>query len=114
MLRFIFFCMAFLAISFFAIPAYFGISKEHEKRVTATMTVSADTNTANAQEPLTFEEIYALADESLLNNPSVLNDIMPAAGAEKVVIFDDKFSTGFSMQEDSALADADTIDIINE
>ena len=81
MVRFIFFCMAFIAISFFAVPLYFGISK--------------------ARNQLSERTSFASVNETLAGNPSLLNEIEPAAGK----ITDEDFSSGFSGDEDSALAD---------
>lgn len=95
MVRFIFLSMAFIAVSFFAVPAYFGINEQHQNLIqTASIEPAADT--------LTFQEIYALADESLMADPSALNAIAPAAGDEQKP--KETFSYGFSGKEDSALA----------
>lgn len=98
MLRFIFLSMAFMAISFFAVPVYFGISKEHQK---LTQTAEIETNSNS----LSFKEIYALADASSLTNPAALNAISPAAGNPDQA---DKFSNNFSGKEDSTLTDIKT------
>lgn len=104
MMRFIYVCMAFLLISFIGIPVYKGVSSEHEK-----LTTVAQADTDQGDGSLSFREIYALADESASENPAFLNDIMPAAGENAAP---DKFSGGFVVREDSALADTpkETID----
>ena len=97
MTRFIFICMAFIALSFMAVPAYFGIQKEHA------ILMQNDTVAQNNQS-LSFEEIYAMADEDLLSNPAFLNNIAPAAGNnDDAPVQEDYFSTGFSGTADSAL-----------
>ncbi len=97
MIRFMIFCMAFIAISFAATPIFFGVSAEH-KKLTQTAVVTGNTPTA-----LTFEEIYALIDQDALTDPARLNAIEPAAGDDDAI--EEKFSNGFSGKEDSALTD---------
>ncbi len=105
MMRFIYVCMAFLLISFVGMPVYKGVSSEREK---LTIVASAE---SNQDDPLSFSEIYALADESSSDNPAFLNNIMPAAGGDTS---SDNFSNGFRGQEDSALADTPKQDVLPE
>lgn len=90
MVRFIYLCVAIVALSFFVVPAYFGVSKEHKN-------LTASTGTDTTADALSFEEIYAIADEGPAD-PNSLNSIEPAAG-------EDEFSNGFTGAEDSALED---------
>ncbi len=92
MVKFIFFCMAFIALSFFVVPVFTGISNEREQ------ILAANTPNTNEDQSLSFEEIYEIAAEGT-NNPANLNDIAPAAGNGT----QDRFSSGFSNREDSAL-----------
>jgi hypothetical protein len=86
MVRFIYLCMGI-----------FGVSGEREN---LSVTVSDATE---AEKPLSFQEIYALAEQSREEKgPAYLNDMAPAAGNETAP---DSFSSGFSGNEDSALAD---------
>lgn len=96
MIRFIFICMAFIVCSFALSPVFFGLQKEHQELTQ----ISAVKQSAD-EAPLSFEEIYALADEI---DPAALNNIAPAAGQDTAPIAD-HFTTGFSNKEDSALAD---------
>ncbi len=100
MIRFIFFCMILIVITFAAVPIFYGVTEQRQK-LTQTATIEKNSD------ELTFDEIYALASEESITNPTALNAIESAAG-EIVVL--DKFSNGFSGKEDSALAD--TIDEI--
>jgi hypothetical protein len=103
MTRFIFFCMAIVALSFFVVPVFTGISKEHGE-----LTTSADLATAS-NDSLSFEEIYELAGSTDNFDGAALNSITPAAGGYD----SDEFSTGFSGTEDSALENS-TFTIIKE
>lgn len=106
MMRFIYFCMALLVLSFIGVPIYNGVSSEHEK-----ITTLATTETPS-DDSLSFAEIYAQAEDTTLDNPAFLNDIMPAAGDNNS---SDNFSSGFRNQEDSALAETPAAaDIIEE
>ena len=96
MMRFIYFCMAFLVLSFVGVPIYNGVSEER-----AGLTQLAATDEAG-DDSMSFEEIYALADEGQSADPASLNDISPAAGNGNT---GDAFSRGFTNREDSALAD---------
>ena len=93
MTRFIFFCMAIIALSFIAVPVFTGISKEHNALTTPTDTVILSDDT------LSFEEIYEIAGSNTSFDPASLNNITPAAGGNN----NDAFSNGFSGTEDSAL-----------
>lgn len=97
MVRFIYLCMGILFLSMVAVPIYFGVSKEHKN-----IQVSANTPADEQDTSLSFEEIYALADEGQETTPESLGNIAPAAGAETTP---DSFSSGFNKREDSALAD---------
>lgn len=93
MTRFIFFCMAIIALSFIAVPIFTGISKERKAMLNSEQANAEQTDT------LDFDEIYELTNAE----PSAedLNQIMPAAGGTA----QDEFSSGFSGTVDSALAD---------
>ena len=96
MTRFIFFCMAFVALSFIAVPVFTGISKERDA------ILASSKSSIPAASPLSFEEIYEIAGADNTGDgfdASAFNDITPAAGGE----ISDQFSTGFSNREDSAL-----------
>lgn len=100
MTRFIFFCMAFVALSFAVVPVFTGISKEHDTILAAAVPSAAEDS------PLSFEKIYEIAgatDATAEFDPSALNDITPAAGGDFV---DAGFSSGFSGREDTALENA--------
>lgn len=96
MVRFIFFCMAFAVLSFVIVPLMSGISDERQEIMAATQ----DTPAEPPQNSLSFEEIY---QTTTLNDPSTLNDIIPAAG--EGTIETDSFSSGFSDEPHPALAD---------
>ena len=95
MIRFIFLSIAFMIISFFAVPIYFGISKEHQKLTRTTALKQNDPS-------ITFQEIYELADKNYISDPSALNSITPAADGKT------KAENGFSRKEDRALPDIQT------
>ena len=98
MVRFIFFCMAFVALSFVIVPLVGGISNERQA-----ILASADVNNPEpSQDSLSFEEIYQTAAAGEGIDPAQLNEIAPAAGQtdEEIV-----FSTGFSAEAPTALAD---------
>jgi hypothetical protein len=95
MIRFIYFCMAVVAFSFAAIPVIYGIAGERAG-LTAPQ-LEADTVAAN-ESNMTYDEIYALADQDSSEiewNESRLNEIAPAAGME-MFTGEDRFSRGFT------------------
>ena len=93
LLRIIALSAIILVGSFLVTPAYFGISAEHRK-LDVTETASLTT-----QDEITFEQIYALADETS-NDAASLNNITPAAGGHAI---EDAFSMGFTNTADTAL-----------
>jgi hypothetical protein len=99
MIRLIYLCMAFIAISFIAVPVYFGIADEKDKL--AEQYKAQDIAKTAPEDSLTFEEIYALAEEAS-SNPEDLNNIATAAGGPPL---NENFSSGFSMQTPTALKD---------
>ena len=104
MVRFIYLCMTILVVSFIAVPVFNGVSDEHARLQEIAQ------NTEQAEDSLSFEQIYALADESE-NDPANLNNIMPAAGGNAGT---DGFSNGFRGADDSALADTPPIEPVIE
>ena len=97
MVRFIYLCAGILVVSLFAVPVYFGVSNERE-----TLSLASN-DEINQEESLSFQEIYALAEEGQNERgPDSLNNITPAAGTETAP---DSFSSGFNKKADSALAD---------
>ena len=99
MLNFIYSCMAVMVLSFFIVPVFGGISNEYQtleqSSQFAESSISEDTS-------LSFEEIYALADEAAMRNPAFLNEIAPAAG-DDIAAPVEGFSSGFSSQGHPAL-----------
>ena len=98
MIKVIFACMAVLVFSFTVLPIFTGVSKEREAILASNVQPAEQVD-----ESLSFEEIYALADEG--NNdatvdPASLNEITPAAGG-----IEDGFSSGFSGVETKGLED---------
>ena len=96
MTKFIFVCMAVLVFSFTVLPIMTDVSKERDALL------ASNTQTEEvADETLSFEEIYALADEgNTTSTASALNAIAPAAGDNT-----DEFSSGFSGVETKGLED---------
>ena len=99
MVRFIFICIVFIAVSFTAIPALMNISKQRD----ALIIQSTPESSVLVQNELSLEEIYALADTNETIDPALLNAITPAAG-DNIAVENEGFSSGFSGKEDSALA----------
>ena len=99
MVRFIFICIVFIAISFTAIPALMNISKQRD----VLLSIDEPDSSALVSSELSFEEIYALADTNETIDPALLNAITPAAG-DNTAVENEGFSSGFSGKEDSALA----------
>jgi len=104
MVRFIFICIVFIAISFTAIPALMNISKQRD----VLLSIDEPDSSVLVSSELSFEEIYALADANLADanetiDPALLNAIAPAAG-DNTAVENEGFSSGFSGKEDSALA----------
>ena len=93
LLRFIALSAFIMIGAFFVAPAYFGISAERTKLD------SVETASVEAQPEITFEQIYALADETE-NDATSLNNIAPAAGDTATK---DVFSNGFSQKRNPAL-----------
>ncbi|NCO03731.1 MAG: hypothetical protein GW903_06035 [Alphaproteobacteria bacterium] len=97
MIRIIYLSVAVLVFSFAILPILNDVSKERDA-------IIASNNDAPTLEndTISFEEIYALADETIVDsdNPAFLNNIAPAAGLDE-----DEFTSGFRGLEDSALAD---------
>ena len=77
MLKFIYFSMAVIAFSFFIMPLFNGISAQRDQLNVRPVLFSQNQNIA--EDELSFEEIYALANEDQFN-PENLNNIAPAAG----------------------------------
>lgn len=92
--RFVFGCAFFLALSIIAIPVFYGVATNKEM-------VTASVMETQAEESLSFAEIYEIASEGQDIDPAALNAIMPAAGDEEP----DGFSFGFANIGDAALAD---------
>ena len=99
MVRFIFICIVFIAISFTAIPALMNISKQRD----VLLSIDEPDSSVLVSSELSFEEIYALADANETIDPALLNAIAPAAG-DNTTVENEGFSSGFSEQEDGALA----------
>jgi len=97
MVRFIFICIAFIAISFTAVPMLMNISKQRDVLIIQNTLKSS----VLVQNELSFEEIYTLASTNEAIDPALLNAIEPAAGN---IVENEGFSSGFSGKEDSALA----------
>ncbi len=97
MVRFIFICIAFIAISFTAVPMLMNISKQRDALIIQNTLKSS----VLVQNELSFEEIYTLASTNEAIDPALLNAIEPAAGN---IVENEGFSSGFSGKEDSALA----------
>jgi hypothetical protein len=93
MVKFIFFCMAVVVLSFVAVPVFTGISNERDQLLAVN-----DAPTAEEQS-LSFQEIYDIASDTSDLTPDQLNNITPAAGENQP----DYFSSGFRGREDSAL-----------
>jgi len=93
-MKFIYLCAGILVFSFTALPALFGISAERDQIVNV-----AAIEPAAGNEAMSFDEIYALADQSVaLNDPSMfdpamLNAIEPAAGPAET---ETGFTSGFN------------------
>lgn len=100
--RCIFGCATFLALSILVVPVYYGVSEQKEM-----MTVAAQA--PQNDDSLSFEEIYEIASEGQKEDAISLNDITPAAGDQT----EDSFSSGFQNQENPALAD-ERIEAIEE
>ena len=99
MVRFIFICIVFIAISFTAVPALMNISKQRD----VLLSIDEPDSSVLVSSELSFEEIYALADTNETIDPALLNAITPAAG-DNTAVENEDFSSGFSGKEDSALA----------
>lgn len=98
MIKLIFAFMAIFVLSFTIVPIFSGVSNERD----ALLASAIDANEAEDTPSLTFEEIYALADENAPTiDPAALNAIMPAAGANT-----EEFSSGFSGTETKGLEDS--------
>ena len=103
MVRFIFACMAIMVLSVALTPMYFGI-----KNTKDALSQSQEVVAQNANETLSFEQIYeTAATAGDLIDPSLLNAIAPAAGEEvnELEEQEDEFSNGFSGQALSTLAE---------
>lgn len=101
MTKFIFFCMAIVALSFTAVPVFTGISKERE----AIIISAAETEAQNATPSV--ENLTEVASQDVEFDAAQLNDIAPAAGNNR----SDSFSSGFRRIEDSALENAPEFNI---
>lgn len=106
MIRLIYFCMAFVALSFIAVPVYYGISAEKEKL--ADQAEAQEVATFDKDNSLSFEEIYALAEETP-RNPTDLNSISTAAGGNNAA---NVFSSGFGAEAPSALKYSSDVSVI--
>lgn len=95
MTRFIFFCMAFIALSFVAVPVFTGISNERDAML------NAEETTVSSNDVLSFDALYEIAGADTEITPESLNNITPAAGSARAS--HDSFSSGFSGRIDSAL-----------
>lgn len=111
MIRFIFLCMAVVALSILTVSAQFMVNSIEESRnaVTARNTITAPAAETAAAESVTFEQIYAMtpapapaqfAEGEM--DPSMLNDIETAAGG-------DDFGTGFTGVAPAALSDDEPV-----
>lgn len=104
MVRFIFLCMAVVALSILTVAAQFMVNSIQGSRdaVTARNTVAAPVTETATADTLTFEQIYAMhAAPSGFDgdiDPALLNAIETAAGG-------DDFGNGFTGVAPSALAD---------
>jgi hypothetical protein len=95
MVRFIFGCAFFLALSVMAVPIYYGVASNKESLATSA-------NVVEAEGTLTFDEIYDVAADTQEMDPAALNAIVPAAGADET----EMFPSGFEKKQDPALADS--------
>ncbi len=77
MIKFIYFSMAVVAFSFLIVPLFGGIAAERNK--IDIRPVQFSDNQVPSQDELSFDEIYALANEESFD-PQSLNNIAPAAG----------------------------------
>ncbi len=96
MIKFIYFSMAVVVFSFLIVPFFNGISAERNKINIRPLQFSD--NQAPSQNELTFDEIYALANEESFD-PQSLNNIAPAAGNEQTDI---SYPNDFSNQIERA------------
>ena len=88
MLRFIYFCMAIVAISFLIVPLFSGVNQTRENLAARTsLMAAADTSDA--------KEMAAIEDQ--------LNNIQPAAGEESSIPeMSEEFSAGFEAKQHPA------------
>jgi len=93
MVKIIFLSMAIFALSFIAAPIFHGVSKERNAILASNDFISTQ------DDSLSFDEIYALADEGR-DEAEFLNNIAPAASGQE-----DAFTSGFRGLENSALED---------
>ena len=100
MLRFIYFCMAIVALSFVAIPVYSGIAQNRDQITARDSVIAINTN---EDDSLSFEEIYTIANEDSFN-PESLNEIAPAAGGAAIIPdLPQEFSAEFKPSQNPAL-----------
>jgi hypothetical protein len=105
MIRFIFLCMAVVALSILTVAAQFMVNsiRGSQESVVARNAVETPAQDTAGADSLSFEQIYALSPKPAEMgegeiDPSVLNAIETAAG-------EDDFSTGFRNVAPSALSD---------
>jgi len=79
MLKFIYICVAIVALSFLIVPMISGVSNERDAIAERQIKISQTDTSAPSNDTLSFEEIYASVDEQTIT-PEALNNIMPAAG----------------------------------
>jgi len=104
--------MAVTVLSFGVVPAYMGISSEHDALVAnIEPAVGGDLGALENGTALSFEEIYALtdvySDTSMAQDDIafILNNIEPTAGGdlEEMIVSEDVFSTDFKAHSHPAL-----------
>lgn len=109
MLNFIKLSIVIVMLAVIATPIYWGVTKEHDK-LEQSQIPAIDTD---EQASLSFDEIYALADDNSDVTAEMLNNIETAAGNN--TIKPDQFPTnGFSGLQDSALQDTPIVEPVIE
>jgi len=108
MMRFIYLCMAVIAFSFVAIPAYNSIAEKRADIGSRDAVIAQE----ETNQSLSFDEIYEIANEGTTNAnidqdmatiAQSLNEIVPAAGAESTVpALPEDFSAEFQPTEHPA------------
>ncbi len=92
--RCIFGCAVFLLLAIVAVPIYYGVSEQKAM-------ITASTEATQANDSLSFDDIYEIASEGKTMDAEALNEMAPAAGDGQ----EDGFSSGFQDMEHPALTD---------